>query len=268
MSPDSVEEAVDVLQRLGLKAYEARCFVALTRLSTATAKDISEVTEVPRTRVYDAVRNLEVQGFVEVQHTSPKQFRAVPLQEAIETLRDQYEARLQQLEDDLREAEPLELDDGVEEPLEVWTMTGTTPIANRTQRVIEDATEEVVLVLGDTSLLTEDLVDSLSAHSAEVDLLVGTLTEPLQQHVQDAVPGAETFVSGLEWLRNDATNTDEVAIGRLLLVDRSTILASTVDPVSSDEYAVYGGGFRNGLVVIVRRLMAHGLLANRDPGHE
>ena len=56
---ESVEEAVDVLRKLGLKEYEARCFVGLSRLSTGTAKRLSEVTEVPRTRVYDAIRVLE-----------------------------------------------------------------------------------------------------------------------------------------------------------------------------------------------------------------
>ena len=79
---DTVDEAIEVLQQLGLKEYEAKCFVGLSRLSTGTAKQISEITDVPRTRVYDAIRVLEAQGLVEIQHSSPQQFRAVPLAEA------------------------------------------------------------------------------------------------------------------------------------------------------------------------------------------
>jgi len=56
-----------------------------------------------------------------------------------------------------------------------------------------------------------------------------------------------------------------VVIGRLLLVDRSSILVSTVDPTTGDEHAVFGDGFKNGLVAISRRLMAQGLLPTRDP---
>lgn len=67
-----VPEAVTLLEELGLKQYEARCFTALTQLSDATAKGISEISEVPRTRVYDAIRVLETQGLVEVQHSSPQ----------------------------------------------------------------------------------------------------------------------------------------------------------------------------------------------------
>ena len=33
------EEAVEVLQQLGLKEYEAKCFVGLTRLNMSTAKN-------------------------------------------------------------------------------------------------------------------------------------------------------------------------------------------------------------------------------------
>src|SRR6056297_4042684 len=98
----NVEEAIEVLQQLGLKEYEARCFVGLTRLKTGTAKKLSELTEVPRTRIYDAIRVLEAQGLVEIQHSSPQRFRAVSLEEATETLRDQYEARVERLATALR----------------------------------------------------------------------------------------------------------------------------------------------------------------------
>ncbi|MFT4923715.1 MAG: sugar-specific transcriptional regulator TrmB, partial [Haloarculaceae archaeon] len=44
------DEAIELLQELGLKEYEAKCFVALCRLPQGTAKDISEISDVPRTR--------------------------------------------------------------------------------------------------------------------------------------------------------------------------------------------------------------------------
>ena len=52
-----------MLQELGLREYEARCFVGLSRLPTGTAREISEVTEVPRTRVYEATRVLAAEGW-------------------------------------------------------------------------------------------------------------------------------------------------------------------------------------------------------------
>lgn len=263
-TPEHIVEATEVLQQLGLKQYEARCFVELTRLNTGTAKKLSELTEVPRTRVYDAIRVLEAQGLVEIQHTSPQQFRAVPLDEATETLRDQHEERVERLHSALDAVEVVSDDD---EALvqQIWAMSGKTAIENRTEELVEKATDEVVLVIGDESLLTDDLVDILTEVGNGVELIIGALTPSLEKRVQAAVPNATTFVSGLEWLHGNQTNEDDTAIGRLLLIDRSTILVSSILPETKKEQAIFGEGFGNGLVVIARRLMAQGLLPTRDP---
>ncbi|MFO7925495.1 MAG: TrmB family transcriptional regulator [Halobacteriota archaeon] len=261
---ENIEEAIEVLQQLGLKEYEARCFVGLSRVETGTAKRLSELTEVPRTRVYDAIRVLEAQGLVEIHHSSPQRFRAVSLEEATATLRDQYDARVERLHDALDTIEII--DEGDEEAVQqVWAMSGNDGIENRTEELIQTATDEIVLVIGDESLLTEDLVDTLNGVENGVELLIGALTQPLQEQIQTDVPGATTFISGLEWLHGEDGTEEETAIGRLLLVDRSTILVSSIMPETKEEQAIFGEGFGNGLVVIARRLMSQGLLTVRDP---
>ena len=209
---DTLNDAVDLLQQLGLKEYEARCFVGLSRLSTATAKQLSEVVDVPRTRIYDAVRELETEGLIEIQHSSPQRFRAVPLEEATETLRDRHGTRVERLHDALATVEVVDPDESSVQ--QAWAMAGRDPIENRTNGLIEEADREVVLVLGDESLLAEDLVATLDDVSNEVDLLVGALTEPLEKQIRSAVPDAKTFLSGLEWLHGENTTEDDTAIGR------------------------------------------------------
>jgi hypothetical protein len=77
------------------------------------------------------------------------------------------------------------------------------------------------------------------------------------------------FVSGLDWLSRSAFPGDETEISRLLLADREAILVSTFTEGRGDgrehEQGVFGRGFDNGLVTIVRRLMATGLLFQDDP---
>ena len=258
------QQAVEVLLDLGLKEYEAKCFVVLSRMPKATAKEISESTDVPRTRVYDAVRVLEAKGLVEVQHSSPQQFRAVPIDEALTTLQDLYESRMMSLRDSLQGLEPVEVDD--EEIQEVWSMADSKAIKNRTASLIDRATDEIVIVIGEDALLTDDLLEQLAEPSDRVDVMIGALTESAQERIRNAVPDAEVFVTGLEWLHGD--DTDETAIGRLLLVDRGTILVSSWEPDTGKERAIFGRGFGNGLVVIARRLMATGLLSDRNSGTE
>jgi len=254
---DNIQEAVDVLQQLGLKEYEARCFVGLSQLPSGTAKKLSEMTDVPRTRVYDAVRVLEAQGLVEIQHSSPQRFRAVSLSEATETLREQYDSRVDRLHNALEDVQ-METTDDESSIQEVWSMTGSTAIENRTDTLLKQAESEIVLVIADEELLTERLVTKLNTTDEAVDLLVGAVTEQVRAHIQDAIPAATTFVSGLEWLQEGDADTGETAIGRLVLIDRSTILVSSIVPSTGDEHAIFGEGFGNGLVVIARRLMSQG----------
>lgn len=266
------EESVELLQQLGLKEYEARCFVALCRLPSGTAKQISEISEVPRTRIYDAIRVLEAKGLVEVQHASPKRFRAVSIEEAAKTLRDDFAERTDELLEHLQALDAASTEGESEAIHEVWALSGGTAIENRAVELLEDAEEEIVVVLGRADVLTTELVDVLrDAEEAGVDIVVGTIDESTRERVHEELPGVETFVSGLEWLDGAMVDTgDDTVISRLLLVDRRAILVSTLHEtpggVAPTEKAIFGTGFNNGLVVVARRLMSTGLGPTADPG--
>jgi len=253
------DEAVDLLQSLGLKQYEAKCFVALSRIDSGTAKQISDLSDVPRTRVYDAVRVLESKGLVEIQHSNPKLFRAVSIEEAAATLRAEYEDRVDELEDVLRDVSPADTDNEPNAPHEVWALTGADAIQNRTHQLVTDADDEVVFVVSTDDPLTSDLVDALrDATDRGVSVTVGAADEGLREAVADRLPEADVFVSELAWLRG---SDGDVAISRLLLVDGTTILVGSTTGGDGDEHAVFGRGFANGLVAIVRRLMSTGLFS-------
>ncbi|WP_394742766.1 hypothetical protein [Natronococcus roseus] len=128
-----------------------------------------------------------------------------------------------------------------------------------------------MFVVGREEVLTAELVVHLQAtQETGITVVIGTISEHLRNTVQQALPDANVFVSELEWLSSTPTdNTDDTTISRLILIDRKTILVSTVYEAASEaaetERAVFGRGFTNGLVVIARRLMATGLETGDDP---
>ncbi|MFH5800343.1 TrmB family transcriptional regulator [Haladaptatus sp. CMAA 1911] len=264
------QQAVELLQQLGLKEYEARCLVALSRTPEGTAKEISEISEVPRTRVYDAIRVLESKGLVEIQHSNPQLFRAVPIEEAAETLRQEYESRTETLVETISTIEPARTHGDDQTTHEIWTLNGTSAVENRTQQLIENADEEIVLVIGHEAALTENLIEQLqAAQSADVRVLVGTSNDAIREQIDRAISDATIFVSQLDWLDSSPIREfDDTIITRLLLVDRETILVSSAHETESgsfeNERAVFGHGFDNGIVVIARRLMATGLLQSEN----
>ena len=261
----SKEQSIDLLQQLGLKEYEARAFVALARLPQGTAKEISEVSDVPRTRVYDSIRVLEEKGLVEIHHSNPKQFRAVSVPEAVSILKSEYDSRVDSLREQLESLEPVERDDDTEVTHEVWGLSGPAAIAARTEQLVEGADQEIIFVIGHERIATDELIDALAgACDRGTTVVVGTVDEALADQLDRSLPGAEVFVSELDWLSESPLPGDDTRIDRLLLVDRDTILASSSHSGGSGEEAVFGKGFDNGFVAIARRLMITGLLSGPD----
>lgn len=267
MSESAVRsETIDLLQELGLKEYEARCFLALTQLHEGTAKEISDISEVPRTRVYDATRVLEAKGLVEVQHSNPQQFRAVSITEATTTLREQYKDRIQTLQDRLENLEPPPAGDDVDELQEVWSMSGQKAINARTAMIIQEAESEIVLVVIDETLLTDSLYDQLrDAIDRGVTVILGGRTDEVRDELRETLPEARIFGTELTWLVGE---DDDISMGRLLLGDQTTLLVSSYYPRTDDsetERAIYATGLGNGVVVLIRRMLASGLLSGADP---
>lgn len=250
--------AADILGELGLKKYEAESYVALTRIGQGTAKDVSEVADVPRTRVYDAVEQLREYGLVDVQHSNPKQFRAVTTDEAVSLLRDRFDDHFDTLSETLNGLDTVE-DSQNAEP-SVWTTTGENTITNRAINFIDKAEDEIILVIDKEGRISERLLDTLAAAAdRDISIFIGTLSSSSHEVVEEELPDARVFESELEWLQPGATQEDE-AIGRLLLVDRKSLLLSSLsDHNGAEESAIWSEGVGNGLLVIARRLLAAGL---------
>lgn len=206
---------------------------------------------------------------VEIQHTNPERYRAVPIDEAVNTLGDKYETRVDSLREALQGMEPIV--DAVEREVthEIWALAGEPAISNRTGQLIDAAEDEVVFVVGGVNVFSTGLVERLrAAIDRGITVIIGTTSEDVRTKIWEAVPEARVFVSGLEWLSSSVLAEDDVEISRLFLVDRETILVRSVHNVGDErphEQAGFGRGFENGLVVIVRRLMSTGRFSGGDP---
>lgn len=265
----TVDETVSLLQDLGLKEYEARCFLALTQVEAGTAKKISDISEVPRTRVYDATRVLEANGLVEVQHSNPQRFRAVSIDEAVTTLRRKYDSRIDTLRSQLERLDLEPKPDAPDQMQEVWSLTSHEGIESRTHDLLEQAESEIVLLVVEEEILTEALFDRLhDAVDRGVDILLGGKTAAIISQLDTELPSVKVFETDLDWLRGPA-DASEVAISRLLLVDQTSLLVSSFNPADghdgSQNQAIFATGLENGIVVLIRRILASGLLPVADP---
>jgi sugar-specific transcriptional regulator TrmB len=258
-SPEAT--AVEQLEHFGLSTYAARAFVALASLGAGTARDVSQVSEVPRTRVYDAMDELHDHGLVDVQQSSPKQFWAISAETASRTFEHELQSRAEMLRTALGELEPVERRT---EQRGVWTVDGQTAVTDRVREFFEGAEEEIVYMTVE-DLLTEDLIEELrEAAERGVSIKLAGVSTEVQDRIQDSIPGARMFESLWVW--------SDTAAGRLMMVDGRKILVSVLvngehaspsDP--RGETAIWGEGETNSLVVVLRAIFTWRLGAT-DPG--
>jgi sugar-specific transcriptional regulator TrmB len=69
-------EVYAALKEFGLTDYETKAFVALTINGISSAKEISDKTNIPYSRIYDILLNLESQGWVKVHQGRPMLYQA------------------------------------------------------------------------------------------------------------------------------------------------------------------------------------------------
>ena len=261
-TPRSV--ATDQLAEFGLSTYAARTYVALVSLGGGTAQDVSEVADVPRTRVYDAVDELESHGLVDVQQSSPKQFWPVSAETTGSHFERYYRDRVGRLTAALDDLEPSSRAD---EQRGVWTVEGRTTVTERIVEFVEAAEREVVFMTVQ-ELLTEVVVNALAAASDRgVSIKLASMGGPVEDNIHERVPDAEVFESIWAW--------SDTPAGRLVMIDQSRTLVSVLaDSLSGqdeapsaterDETAIWGSGSTNGLVVVLQAMFTWQLDGGRD----
>ena len=80
-APGDVPINADRIRKLmdhGLTEYQARVYLTLLDLGTATASQVTPHARVPRTRIYATMSQLHEKGLVEIIPETPLRYRAVP----------------------------------------------------------------------------------------------------------------------------------------------------------------------------------------------
>ena len=99
----------DFLERLkdfGLNSYERKLWIALLSRGVSTAGELSDISNVPRSRAYDVLESLEKKGFIIVKVGKPIKYLAVSPSEVVDRVKkkiseeaDERSKMLSQLKD-------------------------------------------------------------------------------------------------------------------------------------------------------------------------
>jgi sugar-specific transcriptional regulator TrmB len=80
------EDSIEILVELGLTHTEAKAYVSLLCLNTATARNLHKVSNIARQNIYQLLSDLEEKGLIEKVIAKPTKFKPIPADQAISLL--------------------------------------------------------------------------------------------------------------------------------------------------------------------------------------
>jgi sugar-specific transcriptional regulator TrmB len=154
------------LMEIGFTEYEAKVYLAMLSLYPATGYQLSKESGVPRSMVYEALKRLHAKGAaLETMEGRATLYRPLPPQALLAKHAEDVNRLIGDLRTELTTLYENEIDN------RVWTIQGETIVTTYAARLINEAQEELYLVLTDDVLagLNSEI---LAAHDRGVDLNV------------------------------------------------------------------------------------------------
>lgn len=238
------QETLDKLEDIGLNMYERKIYSALLGRGISTAGELSEMTNVPRSRAYDVLESLAEKGFVVIKSSKPMEYVSIPPQQAIENMKAQHREELEQKLDRLdsmKESEAVEeleelYDQGVElvDPADMTgSLQGSRQVHQHLGTMFKNASESIKIMTSSEGLneLHEnhsDLFQECADKGINIQILTSVDDENLEAF-EDLSQHADIRVM-------DEQDLSSVPDGRFTIVDNeAATLSMTHDEVHSTQ---------------------------------
>ena len=242
------QETLDALEDIGLNMYERKIYAALLGRGVSTAGELSEMTNVPRSRAYDVLESLAEKGFSVIKSSKPMEYVAIPPEQAIENIKSQKQKELQeelQKLEGFKESEAVgELenlyDQGVElvDPAEMsGSLKGSHQIHQHMGTMFQDAEDSIKIMTSEEGLkeIREnhyDLLQEARDQGVNVKILAPVTDENMQY--------AEDIQQLAELKHVEDKDRFDMPEGRFTLIDDDTVTMSmTHDDVHSTQKTAF-----------------------------
>ena len=172
------------MESLGLTSYEIKVYLSLLEQGSMTASDISKISGVPYSKIYEVLNSLDNKVWLESDSSRPQKFYPKSPSTALEAIRLQKEIEIKNNEEIIKnELIPIYEKSGIREKPEIWVVRGFYNIAGKVNEIIQNSQRELLIALPQ---LAQDIAKSLqpmlrTLHDKGIRIVVlvseGTSTE-------------------------------------------------------------------------------------------
>jgi len=202
-------DLIDKLVQIGFSEYEAKAYVALLRESPVTGYQLSKMSGVPRSMIYEVLAKLVARGAaMTLRKEGGTQYAPVPAAEFLDKLHREQEqlfASLQSDLDSLGSAPDLDY---------VWNIEGYENILAKAEEMIGQARESIYLALKpDTFLALQPTLEGAVRRGVRAVIYTASALD---------LPGGQVVVTPMS---EEAASRVE-GLGLILVVDGEGVLIS------------------------------------------
>lgn len=155
---------VEKLKELGFNSYEAKVYLALLKKYPATGYEISQISDVPQSRAYDALKSLEVEKIVFSTNEKPQKYTPVAPKELTQRFKRRINSTIDFLDKNLPQVK-----EDYNEP--VHSLIGYDKIIEKLKEIINNTQKYLYLEIWSSDY--KQLEDVLSdAYDRGVDIKI------------------------------------------------------------------------------------------------
>ena len=140
-----MESIIESLEKFGLTRYEAKAYIGMTNIISGKAEEIAKASEIPRSKIYDTLRQLDKKGFITITHTRPLKYHVVPPSEIFKMKKEELIKELENSEEKLDEIYNDQISE-IQAP--VWLIKTSENIINKEIEIIKRARKSINMRIG------------------------------------------------------------------------------------------------------------------------
>lgn len=232
---------LDMLKTIGLNKYERNLWVALLSRGASTAGELSDISNVPRSRCYDVLESLADKGFIIIQPGKPLKYAAIHPREALDRVKKKVHQNAVETADKIdrlvkseaiKELEKLHKDNiKISRPEDLaGALKGKYAVTQQIETMMKNAKKSIKLVTTETGLkeLHESHINHLKrASDAGVKIQIAA---PVTKNNSEMAKNLSKYAN----IRNiqDIEQLQKIA-GRIAVVDGSEFVLSLTDDVKT-----------------------------------
>jgi sugar-specific transcriptional regulator TrmB len=140
-----MDENIATLKGMGLTMYEAQAYVTLTSRISATATEIAENSNIPRSKIYDVLKKLVEKNFIEVEDGRPLTYNVKSPVEILGREKEKIDSRI----DDTITRLTYVYENGMSQvQAPIWRVYGVEKIISQEVEIIKRAKTSINMRIG------------------------------------------------------------------------------------------------------------------------